>query len=136
MPKVTLRKAILARRLALPAMEKFFADDAIQDAFLATPEYGAADSVALYFAANNEVSTEKIISHALMAGKRLFAPAVEGDEMLFRRVTERDDLVNGRFGIRQPSAACAAVDPEEIELLVVPGVGFDLYGQRDRKSVV
>lgn len=130
MPKATLRKAILARRLALSAKEKSVADDAIQDAFLATSEYAAASSVALYCAVNNEVSTDKVIDHTLLAGKGLFLPAVEGGEMFFRQVTTREDLVNGRFGIMQPSAGCAAADPEAIGLIVVPGVGFDLYGQR------
>ena len=130
MLKAMLRKSLLERRLALSSTEKSAADDAIQDTFLALPEYEAADSIALYFATNNEVSTEKITFHALLAGKALFLPAVEGAEMLFRRVTSRDDLVNGRFGIRQPSAGCAAADPEEIQLLVIPGVGFDLSGQR------
>lgn len=130
MPKAMLRKSLLARRLALSALEKSAADTAIQDTFLAMPEYGAADSVALYFAANNEVSTEKIIDHAFLAGKELFLPAVEGGLMLFRRVASREDLVQGRFGIMQPSAGCAATDPAKISLIVVPGVGFDLSGQR------
>lgn len=130
MPKAMLRKALLARRLALSADEKSVADEAIQDTLLALPEYEAAASIALYCAVNNEVSTDKAIDHTLLAGKRLFLPAVEGNAMLFRRVTSRDDLVNGRFGIRQPSAGCAAADPEEIQLLVIPGVGFDLSGQR------
>lgn len=30
----------------------------------------------------------------------------------------------------QPSAGCAATDPARISLIVVPGVGFDLSGQR------
>lgn len=130
MPKVMLRKSILARRLALSAGEKSVADAAIQDTFLAMPEYGAAAAVALYCAVNNEVSAEKILDNALLAGKALYLPAVEGDAMLFRRITSRRDLVVGRFGIRQPSPGCAAADPETINLIVVPGVGFDLSGQR------
>jgi len=130
MSKAILRKSLLARRLALSLLEKSVADDAVQDTFLAMPEYGAADSVALYFAVNNEVSTEKIIDYTLLSGKELFLPAVEGGLMFFRRIATRDDLVQGRFGIMQPSAGCAPVDPEEIELLVVPGVGFDLSVQR------
>jgi 5-formyltetrahydrofolate cyclo-ligase len=130
MLKSTLRKAILARRRALDASEKSAADDVIQEVFLATPEYLAADSVALYCAVHNEVSTERVIHHALLAGKALFLPAVEGHGMLFRQVSSREDLVVGRFGIMEPAAGCAATAPEKIDLIVVPGVGFDLSGQR------
>lgn len=130
MPKAMLRKSLLARRMALAAHEKSLADEAIQDKFLALPEYGAADSVALYFAAHNEVSTGKIIARALQEGKALFLPAVEGETMFFRRITALADLVNGSFGIKQPSAGCAAANPEDICQIVVPGVGFDLSGQR------
>jgi len=130
MPKAMLRKSILSRRLALHATEKTVADDAIQDALLALPEYVTADAVALYFAVNNEVSTEKVIIQTLSVGKVLFLPALEAGAMLFRRVTAWEDLVAGSFGIMQPSGGCEAADPEEIGLIVVPGVGFDLSGQR------
>jgi len=130
MPKSILRKVILARRLALSATEQSVAADIIQNAFLAMPDYHAAGSIALYWPVKNEVSTELVISHALLAGKTLFFPAVEGDEMLFRRVAALDDFVAGKFGIKQPAAGCPAADPEKIDLIVVPGVGFDLSGQR------
>lgn len=130
MPKSMLRKAILARRRALSATEKSAADDVIQEMFLAMPEYLAADSVALYCPVHNEVSTERVIAHALLTGKALFLPAVEGHEMLFRQVSSREDFVVGRFGIMEPPARCIATPPEEIDLIVVPGVGFDLSGQR------
>ena len=130
MPKSILRKALLVRRLALSPPEQSVAADRIQDLFLAMPEYLAAGSVAMYCAVKNEVSTERVMSHALLTGKALFLPAVEGDEMFFRRVVDLKDLVAGRFGIKQPSVDCPAADPEEIDLIVIPGVGFDLAGQR------
>lgn len=130
MPKSLLRKAILARRLALTASEQFLAGNAIQNCFLVTPEYLAAGSIALYYAVKNEVPTEKVIAQALCSGKTLYLPAVEDGEMLFRRIIAPEDLVSGSFGIKQPAAGCTAVDPAEIDLIVVPGVGFDLSGQR------
>lgn len=130
MPKHLLRKTILARRLALTATEQADAGTIIQDTFLVMPDYLAAGSVALYAMINNEVSTAKVISHALLAGKALFLPAVEGNMMFFRRINAFDDLVAGSFGIMQPGSGCHAADPEDIETIVVPGVGFDLSGQR------
>lgn len=130
MPKSILRKALLARRLALSPAEQSAASDLVQNVFLATPEYLAAGSVAIYCAVKNEVSTERIMDHALLTGKTLYLPAVEGDGMHFRRVVALKDLVAGQFGIMQPALDCPAAEPEEIDLIVIPGVGFDLSGQR------
>jgi len=130
MPKVLLRKTILARRLALSVSEQADAGTVIQDTFMALPEYLAAASVALYAPVNNEVPTEKVVRLALLAGKALYLPAVESGTMLFRRITSQNDLIIGRFGIMQPGPGCVAADPEAIEQIVVPGVGFDLFGQR------
>ncbi len=130
MSKALLRKTILDRRLSLSAEEQVRCGNVIQDTFIALPEYLAADSVALYLAVNNEVSTEKVVRHALLAGKKLYLPAVAGDTICFRQLTCPDELVTGRFGIRQPPAGAAAASPQEIRMIVVPGVGFDLFGQR------
>jgi 5-formyltetrahydrofolate cyclo-ligase len=130
MPKHLLRKTILARRRALSVSEQEDAGNIIQDTFMALPEYLAAGSVALYAPVHKEVSTGRVVNHALAAGKALFFPAVEGDSMVFRRIYGLDDLICGSFGIMQPGPGCTAAEPEEIEQIVVPGVGFDLSGQR------
>lgn len=130
MPKHLLRKTLLARRQSLSLKEQADAGNIIQDTFMALPEYLVSGSVALYCAVNGEVSTEKVISNALLAGKALFLPAVEGNTMLFRRINCLEELVTGSFGILQPDSGCLAADPEDIEQIVVPGVGFDLSGQR------
>lgn len=130
MPKLLLRKTLLARRLLLSLKEQTDAGIIIQDTFMAMPEYLASGSLALYWAVNGEVSTEKVINRALSAGKTVFLPAVEGKTMSFRRISGLYDLEAGRFGIMQPGSGCPVADPEAIETIIVPGVGFDLSGQR------
>jgi 5-formyltetrahydrofolate cyclo-ligase len=41
-----------------------------------------------------------------------------------------NDLRNGQFGIREPVAQCPALPPDQFELILVPGVAFDLKGHR------
>lgn len=130
MPKSLLRKTILACRMALSEADQEAFGNIIQEAFLEMPEYLAAGSVALYCPVHCEAPTGKALDQALLAGKSLFLPAVEGDRMLFRRIRGLHDLVPGRFGIMQPAPECASADPEEIDLIVVPGVGFDFSGRR------
>lgn len=40
------------------------------------------------------------------------------------------DCQVGRFGIREPKANCAEISLNRLDLVLVPGVGFDLMGRR------
>jgi 5-formyltetrahydrofolate cyclo-ligase len=41
-----------------------------------------------------------------------------------------DDLEPGFKGIREPCRGCTKVGPDEVDLVVVPGVAFDRKGRR------
>lgn len=40
------------------------------------------------------------------------------------------DIVAGKFGVREPSAACEEISLNQFDLVLVPGVAFDLEGNR------
>ena len=40
------------------------------------------------------------------------------------------DISNGQFGIREPAGHCIAVPPNRLDLILVPGVAFDVHGRR------
>ena len=40
------------------------------------------------------------------------------------------DIVIGKFGVREPAANCAEIPLNRFDLLLVPGMAFDLYGHR------
>jgi 5-formyltetrahydrofolate cyclo-ligase len=42
----------------------------------------------------------------------------------------RSDIVTGQFGIREPGAKCVELPLNRLDLVLVPGVGFDLQGRR------
>jgi len=42
----------------------------------------------------------------------------------------RSDIVTGQFGIREPGANCIEIPLNRLDLVLVPGVGFDLQGRR------
>jgi 5-formyltetrahydrofolate cyclo-ligase len=65
---------------------------------------------------------------ALASGKTLLYPAVVGEDLEFRRVCSLESLVPGKFGILEPQGD--PVDPAGADLIVVPGVAFDLCGRR------
>ena len=48
-----------------------------------------------------------------------------------RRVVHLDtDIVTGKFGVREPLASCPSVPLDRLDLVLVPGVAFDLTGNR------
>jgi 5-formyltetrahydrofolate cyclo-ligase len=130
MSKPVLREIILARRCSVSAVEYAEWGRLIQDTFIALPEYAAAESIALYHAVRGEVPTDRVMAAALGAGKKVCFPAIEGAGLVFREICSLGEFAPGGFGIPQPHDACSSMEPVDIDLIVVPGVGFDLTGQR------
>jgi 5-formyltetrahydrofolate cyclo-ligase len=42
----------------------------------------------------------------------------------------RSEMVSGQFGIREPGANCVEIPLNRLDLVLVPGVAFDLQGRR------
>lgn len=40
------------------------------------------------------------------------------------------DIVTGKFGVREPAAHCGEIPPDKFDLMLVPGMAFDLRGNR------
>ena len=91
-------------------------------------------SVTYFCNYGSEISTLEIIDEALRKEKKVFVPRIEGDEMLFYKITSRDQLVQGYKGIPEPDGTTECFDYEKYKerrmLLLMPGVAFDIYGNR------
>lgn len=86
--------------------------------------------MALYAPAHNETDTGLILAAAFQAGKRVLYPAVCGHQMVLRRVDRVEALQEGAFGILEPCPTGVDHEADEADLIVVPGVAFDLSGHR------
>ena len=128
--KSSLRVAMLARRRLLAPAEQVSYGRVIQNTFLGLDVYAQAASVALYLPVNGEVHTDKILHHAQCAGKTIYLPVIDGEKIIMRHCSHLDELKPGRFGILEPSEWCSTADPQHIDVFVVPGVVFDLVGNR------
>lgn len=61
--------------------------------------------------------------------KRVALPRVAGDELVFHWITGREELLLGSFGILEPPADASPAG-NEFDLILVPGLAFDLRGGR------
>lgn len=96
---------------------------------MATEVFRDARALGLYSPIKNEVLTEEILCVALKTHKRVAFPQVHERFLKFFEVQSTEDLQQGRFGIAEPvtETACPLT---ELDLLIVPGVAFDVQGGR------
>jgi 5-formyltetrahydrofolate cyclo-ligase len=123
--KKALRARLRAEIRALSDEERAVSDEAIFQNLVALPEYRAAETVFAYWSVGNEVSTRRLLRHALTAGKRLALPVIHGKgEMGFRRM--EGALVTGRFyDIPEPPESAEALTPRPGDILIVPALCYD-----------
>lgn len=108
----------------------------IVGAFMALPEYATADTVMFYVDVRSEVRTRAELPVALKSGKTVVVPWCNQDgELELFKLTSMEELEIGMYKILEPkeelrTAAEHQISVEELDLIMVPGVGFDARGAR------
>jgi len=136
--KRDLRATVQAARAALGAARRAELSARITAHLLALPAVVSPGTLAGYLSIGDEFDTSVFLQKALAAGHRLVLPRmVDPDSPLIRRLMLHvvsdmaADTVPGRWGIREPDPArCPAVQATEVDLILVPGLAFDLRGAR------
>ncbi len=136
MQKAALRRAALARRLALPPAEVARRSQQLTE--LLFRDFPVAEwpwlHVFLPLAAKNEPDTWRIIRR-IWAGElpvRLAVPVVQPDSVSLKNYELRPEtrLTANRWGIPEPMAASPEIRPELLAAVLVPLLACDRTGQR------
>jgi 5-formyltetrahydrofolate cyclo-ligase len=129
--KRRLRRSLKARRSAMSHAERQRYSAKITSYACDLPMYRASETVMLYMALAHEVQTAALIAHARRHRKRVIVPVVTPDGLVAVVCpTEASHFRPGPFGILEPRDLSAVVPPTEIDLVFVPGMGFDAKGVR------
>lgn len=131
--KKPLRKLLLKQRQNQDPRVARLKHIQIARNLLELAEVQSSHTVAAYASFRGEVDTSLIITQLLQAGKRVLLPQVVENELYFCQVCnpETDLSCVGAYGIMEPNPACCAqVAHQEIDMILAPGVGFDLFGSR------
>lgn len=129
--KKRLRQECLEKRAGLSQDEVREKSERIMARLFELDEFKKANFIMFYVDFKNEVMTQDAIAKALSMGKRVAVPKTVKDEGLWAiEIKSLDDLSAGAFGILEPTKLENRVDPEELDLVIVPGVAFDRKGHR------
>ena len=130
--KRELRRIVRDARAALPDGERRTRSRQVADHLRRLDEVLGASTVAAYVATPREVDVDDLLRELLAGGATLLLPWVDGARVHLAQVTDLDaDLVAGYRGVREPRAALRRpVDPSAADVVLVPGVAFDVSGRR------
>lgn len=105
----------------------------LQQRFIDSPDYCAAETIAAYSSFRGEVDTSLLVRQAIADGKRIAMPKLckERSSMDFIFIEGKACLSDGAYGIKEPLFDEDRVAlKSEIDIFVVPGVAYDLKGRR------
>lgn len=99
---------------------------------LESREFAFSDTVLLYYPIKNEISPLPILKIAQDSGKTVAFPVCDKEHgrLLFRKVSDINDLSPSSFGLFEPDGRFEEVIPNERTLCVVPALLFSRNGHR------
>ena len=119
-----LRKALILARNSLTPVERAEKSARAVELLVQSEVFRAARTVMIYDHVGGELSLDSLLTHPAAAGKRFCYPlCVSRTEMI---AMIPGAWKPGAYGIREPVRELSEeIPPEELDLVVCPGTGFD-----------
>ncbi|HER25458.1 MAG TPA: 5-formyltetrahydrofolate cyclo-ligase [Candidatus Atribacteria bacterium] len=134
MNKEEIRRDTLKKRLSQSTEDVREKSQKILLNLSQTIEYKNSQNILFYAATKSEVQTEEIIKMSIKMGKNVFIPIIlpEYPDLIPSKIYDFDvELEKGSKGILQPKKEYQRLcPPEDLDLIIVPGVAFDSQGNR------
>lgn len=130
--KKDIRNYIYNLREEMKIEDKEIWDREIYNKLIAHKAYENAKTIFIYVSFKGEVDTHSIINKALSTGKKVCIPMVNKNKKIMEAyyINSMNDLHEGYFGIMEPKEGCKKAENENIDLIISPGVAFDIEGGR------
>ena len=126
MDKREMRKMIRARKALVTPEQRIAEARAAFAAIEQTEQFAHAKNILLYHSLPDELPTHETIARWSKL-KSLFLPRVNGNDLDIVPFSQ-DMSSDNTFGIMEPQGE--VVDPDIIDLIIVPAVALDLQGNR------
>lgn len=128
--KTLLRAEMRAALAGLSPRERAQGEDLVNAALVSDPVWRDAGTVLVFKAKAPELSVVSATNAAFRAGKAVAFPRVAGGDLVLHRVSDWTALAPGAFGIEEPSPQAPTVDPDDVDMAVVPGLAWTRDGDR------
>jgi 5-formyltetrahydrofolate cyclo-ligase len=131
--KQELRRKILEIREKIPKKEVFEKSKSIKNKLFEMKEFKEANSILFYVSYDNEVYTHDMIKECITYRKQIVIPISnkKNRSLILSKLDDWSNLEPGVYGILEPKKGKMEEIPiDDIDLIIVPGVGFDEKGRR------
>jgi 5-formyltetrahydrofolate cyclo-ligase len=133
--KQILRQQIRQILKLMSNEERVYQSKIVTNKLLHHPKYLSSRSISIYVHMNTEIFTREIIKDAFEFNKHVFIPRYSSSSMDMVRIYSLDDLDSlpmTKWNIQQPSLddTNREIANNNIDLIIVPGLGFSLDGSR------
>ena len=129
--KSDLRQKIRARlekiSPAVRAVESFELRERLQ------AQIPSAHTILFFAPLPNELDVWPMLELALATGTNCALPFFDAEKKSYGAKLLKNlaaDIVLGKFGVREPAAHCEEIPLNQFDLVLVPGLAFDLSGNR------
>lgn len=133
MPKKKLRQQVLTALAALEPAYRSSASRAAREILQQQTVWQNATSILFYAPMTGELDVWPLVAAALDSGRSVALPRFNRTTRVygaFRILNPHHDVQPGYHGIREPAPHCDPIPLNRLDLLLVPGVAFDLHGRR------
>ena len=129
--KNELRQVIFKKRQQLSQAYRQEAQNKIYQQVFDLPLFKAAKSVLIYTSTEEEMDTRPIIEEGWKLGKTMTVPRVYPKRQMEAHVITPDSTYQvSKFGIPEPLADSPIIDPQDLDLIIMPCVSCNNQGQR------
>lgn len=114
-------------------VEVLESSEKIAKKLFALKDFKDSTKVMFYASKGNEVHTLDMIQDSINLGKRVFVPVTDtlSKELMVCELRDVGELEPKAFGVPEPKAEYfRPADAKQLELVIVPGIAFDLNGHR------
>lgn len=126
-----LRKKLLRQRTQLTANEQTTASTSITKNLSNHPLFLQSHTIAAYVAINCEIDPAMLINKAWQHHKLCYLPIARERQLIFCHYQPHTLLKKNHFNIPEPAfSANSIISPSDLDLVLVPLVGFTDKGQR------
>ena len=130
--KKRARRQMKAKLAALTPRERAHWSSRVHQHLWQCPVFHQATTILIYFSMGDELDLDPLIQQAQARGKRVAVPRMTWAARSMEAVLLQQPMlppIPGPKGIREPAEG-EILAPEELDLVVVPGLAFDREGGR------